>query len=151
MIYVKFLKLHIPFIDDNISEHPALLSAFLNKGLTAFGASDLYPALSSRDPDLLPAGRASVNVMGSALFQVLPQIGEIPLHPVLVIHISVILKAALVRIPGKHPEISEKKARQPSQIKAPHAKYGNHKKYQGKRQQKAIKRIVSIASHHKSV
>lgn len=128
-----------------------LLSAFFDKGLTTFGASDFNSPFSPGNADLLPAGRASVDMMRLSLLEIPLPSGKIFLHSVLILQISVIFEAALIGIFGKHPKVRINQTCQPSQIKASHSKERYHEKYKGEYHQKAVKLIISISSHHKTV
>lgn len=80
-------------------------SALFDKGIAALGAPDLDLSLSPGDPDLLPAGRATVNMVGLPLLHIPLPCGEGLLYLIFIPQIYSIFRPSLISVFGKHPEV----------------------------------------------
>ncbi len=90
-------------------------------------------------------------MMRPALLHFPFEAGKKPFYLILILKILIIFKASLISVAGQHSEISIKQKQKPDQIKPPHAKQGNDKKHKCQYDQKAVKPVTPISSHHKSV
>ena len=105
MVHIIVFEFHLGFIDCNISKHKNSPLAVLDECGITFGAADLYTAFSLWHADLLPAGRAFIDVVRLALGHHVFLAGEEAAELVGLIQIPLVLGRTLVDVPGKHAEI----------------------------------------------
>lgn len=127
-----------------------LLTIF-DKFRTALRAGDLNPSLSSRNPDLLAAGRTLVNMMRLPLCTIalkpLPGCSETIRH----LPIFLILRNSFIPIFRKHPKICINQCQYTDQIEnLPSCQQRQNKSDQRYGNQKSRKLIHPISSIHKA-
>ena len=105
VINIKLFKFHFSFIDDNISKHSFFRLTSSDKGLSAFGTSDLDLSLSPWDPDLLLTGWTLVNMMGLTLLCRLLPSGKFLSYLIFITQINGIFRLSLINVAGEHPKV----------------------------------------------